>query len=434
MTTRREFLDRVSAPFLLSAVGVPFRMDEELVSRLAALRQDPRPAGEIAGDEAFWGSIARAFTVDRSIVNLNNGGVSPSPTWVQDAMKHHLDFSNKAPAWTMWQILEPQREGVRQRIAREWGVDPEEIAFTRNASEGLQILQFGIDLAPGDELLTTTQDYPRMLTTFRQRERREGVVLRSIELPVPAEDDAEVVRRFEEAITPRTRVILLCHMINLTGQILPVRDVVRMARRHGIPVLVDGAHALAHFDFRLPELECDYYATSLHKWLFAPHGTGLLYIRRERIPGIWPLMAAEASADGDIRKFEEIGTHPAANTLAIAEALTFHQAIGSARKEARLVLLRDRWAHRLLAASDRIRLHTSLRPGRACGIANVQIEGIDSRALGSHLWNRHRIFTTPILHAQFEGLRISPSVYTTLEEIDRFGDAMEAVLRDGLPA
>ena len=227
----------------------------------------------------------------------------------------------------MWDILEPQRESVRKRMAREWGVDPEEVAFTRNASESLQTCQFGYDLEPGDEILTSTQDYGRMITTFKQRERREGVVLKQIELPVPAEDVAEVVRRFEEGITDRTRLILMCHMINLTGQILPVREVVAMARARGIPVIVDGAHALAHFQFTIPELECDNYSTSLHKWLFAPHGTGLLWVRRDQISDLWPLMAAPERMDGDIRKFEEIGTHPAANYLAIAEALTFHQGI-----------------------------------------------------------------------------------------------------------
>jgi selenocysteine lyase/cysteine desulfurase len=348
-------------------------------------------------------------------------------------MKRHLDFSNELPAYTMWQIQEPRREGVRQRMARQWKVDPEEVAFTRNASESLQICQFGFDLEPGDEVLTTTQDYPRMITTFRQRERRDGIVLRQIQIPTPAEDPAEVVRRFEEALTPRTRLILACHMINITGQILPVRDLVAMARRHDVPVIVDGAHALAHFDFTLDELDCDYYSTSLHKWLFAPIGTGLLYVRRDRISDLWPLMAAAEPQREDIRKFEEVGTHPAANHLAIAEALTFHQALGPARKEARLVFLRDRWARRLLE-HDRVRLHTSLKPGLACGIATVQVEGVETPALQSHLWRQHRIYTTPIGHDEFEGLRVSPSVYTTLEEVDRFAEAVEDVLRRGIPA
>ncbi len=428
-TSRRRFL--ASAAALWGASRAP-SLSASATGIARELRAHPGSAAQTAADESFWAHVAQAFTVDRTLVNLNNGGVSPSPAFVQEAMQRHLDYSNKAPTYTMWKVLEPQREGVRARMAREWGVDAEEIAFTRNASEGLQTCQFGYDLSPGDEVLTTTQDYGRMLTTFAQRERREGIKMRQIRIPVPAEDPAEVVRRFEEAITPRTRLILMCHMINLTGQILPVRDVVRMARRHNIPVIVDGAHAMAHFSFKLPDLECDNYSTSLHKWLFAPHGTGLLYVRRDEIPSIWPLMAAPDRMDGDIRKYEEIGTHPAANYLAIGEALTFHQGIGSDRKEARLVHLRDYWAGRLLE-NDRVTLNTSRKPGVACGIANVHVRGLDTALLSNWLWSAHRIITVPIGHEECTGLRISPSVYTMLEELDRFCEAVEWAIRNGLP-
>ena len=428
---RRDFLGAAAA--VVGTASLPaFNRDASAIAR--ELGRHPGSPADTAADETFWAEVARAFTVDRTLVNLNNGGVSPSPSFVQDAMKRHLDYSNEAPTYTMWRILEPQREGVRKRMAREWGVDAEEIAFTRNASEGLQTVQFGYDLNRGDEVLTTTQDYGRMLTTFRQRERREGIVMNQIKVPVPAEDPAEVVRRFEEAITPRTRLILMCHMINLTGQILPVRDIVRMARNRDrpIPVIVDGAHAMAHFPFKLPDLECDNYATSLHKWLFAPHGTGLLYVRKDEIPNIWPLMAAADSRNGDIRKYEEIGTHPAANYLAIGEALTFHQGIGAQRKAARLIYLRDYWADRLLE-NDRVSLNTSQKPGFACGIGNVHVRGLDTAALSNWLWNEHRIINVPIGHEECTGLRISPSVYTTLEELDRFSEAMEWAMEHGLP-
>ena len=378
MHSRRHFLGSLGAP--AAAAGLltvaPIRWNHA-VAAAHELSLTPGSPREIAEDEEFWGEIQQAFTTDRSLVNLNNGGVSPTPAHVLEAMKRDLDFANQIPVYNGWQILEPQREGVRARIAREWGVDAEEVALTRNASEGLQILQFGHDLEPGDEVLTTTQDYGRMVTTFNQRERREGIVMKQIQLPVPAEDNAEVVRRFEEGITDRTRLILMCHMINLTGQILPVKDVVAMARRHNIPVIIDGAHALAHFDFTIAELECDNYSTSLHKWLHAPIGNGLLYVKRDLIPDIWPLMAAAESRDEDIRKFEEVGTHPEATFLAIGEALTFHQLMGGARKEARLVYLRDYWAKQLLE-HDNVHLNTSLMPGFAAGIANVQIKGIET--------------------------------------------------------
>jgi isopenicillin-N epimerase len=285
-------------------------------------------------------------------------------------------------------------------------------------------------------VLATTQDYPHMIATFQQRERREGIVLRQLKLPVPAEDPARIVSLYESNITPRTRLILITHMINLTGQIMPVRDVVAMARRHGIPVIVDGAQSLGHIDFKISDLDCDYFATSLHKWMCAPHGTGLLYVRRDKIRGLWPLMAAPADMGDNIRKFEEVGTQPQANALAIAEALTFHQAIGGARKEARLIYLRDTWTRRLLATGGRIRMQTSLRPAPrlACSIVTFELEGIDTMKLWAHLWDKHRILTGAVVRDEVRGLRISPSVYTTPEELDRFGTVIEQVVRRGLPA
>jgi len=426
----------MSLPAAAAAVGLPLRPVELRASASEIALDLGRHVGsptEIAADEDFWFEVAQAFTVDRTMVNLNNGGVSPSPAWVQDAMKRHLDFSNLAPSYTMWTVLEPQREGVRERMARQWGVDPEEIAFTRNASESLQIMQLGMDFERGDEVLTTTQDYGRMITTFKQRERREGIVLKQIKIPVPAEDPAEIVRLFAEAITPKTKAMLASHMINLTGQILPVTELTALARSHGIPLIIDGAHAMAHFDFSLGDLDVDNYSTSLHKWLFAPHGTGLLYVRRDKIPGIWPLMAAPERMDSDIRKFEEIGTHPAANYLAIGEALSFHQGIGAARKDARLVYLRNYWAEKLLL-NDNAKLHTSLKPGFACGIANLDIEGVAPNDLRDYLWDAHRIIVVSINHAEFQGIRVSPSVYTTLPELDRFVDIVDRVAKNGLPS
>jgi len=430
---RRGFLGVTAIPALAAAGGVAFPAlrwsdVQDVLSELDGYRGSTDVA---AKDEEYWAIIARAFTVDRSLINLNNGGVSPSPAYVQNAVKRHLDYSNEAPVYTMWRILEPQREGIRQRLALEYECDPEEVALTRNASESLQICQLGIDLEPGDEVLTTNQDYPRMITTFQQRERREGIVLRQFSIPTPAEDPAEVVDLYRQNMTANTRMILVCHMINLTGQILPVREIAALGREHGVPVVVDGAHALAHFKFTMADLDCDYYASSLHKWLFAPHGTGFLYVRKDKISDLWPMMAAPETMDSDIRKFEEIGTHPAAGYLAIGEALTFNQGIGAERKEARLVYLRDYWARQLMELEG-VRLHTSLEPGLACGIANVEIEGIAPGDLNAWLWRHHRIITTPIVHPEFQGLRVSPSVYTTLEELDRFVAAMTEVARHGL--
>jgi selenocysteine lyase/cysteine desulfurase len=420
--------------FSTAAVSLPALKNDGLV-RVSAL--DGAAAGRspeaIASDEDFWYQVQQAFTVDRSLVNLNNGGVCPSPRVVQDAMRRHLEFSNQAPVYTMWRVLEPQIESVRQRLAGTFGCDPEEMAITRNASEALEAVQLGLDLRSGDEVLTTDQDYGRMLTTWDQRRRREGVVVKSVPFQTPPPSMQHLVDIFEEAITPRTRVIHFCHITNLSGQIFPVRDICRLARSRGIPTIVDGAHAFAHFPFTRDDLECDYYGTSLHKWLLAPHGTGFLYCKRENIEKVWPLMAAPESMNDNIRKFEEIGTHPAANHNAIAEALTFHQGIGAERKAARLRYLRDRWMKRLDGQPGVI-LHTSYDPAMSCGLANVGLEGVDPGALTTHLWAQYRIIVTPIGHPACTGIRVTPNVYTTLEEIDRFVEAMELVVQKGLPA
>jgi selenocysteine lyase/cysteine desulfurase len=426
---RRQFLGTIAKPAAVASVVManPTLMAKAL-SKIKSATGNPK---NIARDETYWREIQQGYTADRGIVNLNNGGVSPSPAIVQEAMKRHLDFSNTSPAYSMWQILEPQREPVRRRMARFFNCDPEEIALTRNASEGLQICQNGFDLKAGDEVLTTTQDYGRMISTFKQRECRDGIVMKQFKIPIPAENDREIVRLFEDNITPKTKLILMCHMINITGQILPVKKVVNMARKYDIPVIVDGAHTFAHFDFNANDLDCDYYASSLHKWLCAPHGTGMLYVRKEKIADLWPLQAPGECGKDDIRKFEEIGTHPAANYLAIGDALTFHQGIGSKNKEERLFYLRDRWAKRLIK-HNRIKLHTSLKPGKGCAIATVQIKGIDTVDVSKHLWKKYRIFVVAIKHPEFEGCRVTPHVYTTIEEIDRFSDAMEAILKHGV--
>jgi selenocysteine lyase/cysteine desulfurase len=428
---RRSFMGAIGKP--VAAAATVAAIEPTLMNRaLAAVKGVSGSPEDMATDESFWFEIQQGYTADRSMINLNNGGVSPSPAVVQEAMKRHLDFSNTSPAYSMWRILEPQREPIRRRLARFHACDPEEIALTRGASEGLQICQNGFDLEPGDEVLTTTQDYGRMINTFKQRECRDGIVMKEFKIPIPAEEDEEVVRLFKNGITSKTKMILMCHMINITGQILPVKKIVRMARKKGIPVIVDGAHTFAHFDFNAADLDCDYYASSLHKWLCAPHGTGLLYVKKDKIADLWPLQAPGECEMDDIRKFEEIGTHPAANYLAIGDALTFHQGIGSKNKEARMVYLRNRWAEPLLE-NDRIRLHTSLKPGKACGIATVQVEGIDTQHVANHLWNKYRIFVVAIKHPEFEGCRVTPHVYTTIEEIDRFTDAMTDIVKNGVP-
>ena len=401
-----------------------------LRARTAVDRAGDRDPEDVARDETFWREIQLGFTLDRSIVNLNNGGVSPSPRVVHEAYKRYLDISNQSPAYHMWQVLEPNREAVRRQLAASAGCDPEELAITRNASEALQIAQLGLDLAPGDEVLTTNQDYGRCSTRGSSASPRNGIVLKKIAFPVPPPSLADLAARFEAAVTAKTKVIHVCHITNLTGQIFPIQQICRMARARGIRTIVDGAHAYGHFPFALRDLECDYYGTSLHKWLLAPVGTGFLYVRRPLIKDLWPLTPANERLNDDIRKFEEIGTHPAATALSIAEALVFQETIGMPRKAARLRYLRHRWADRL-RTQPRFHIHTSFDPTQAGAIGTVGVDGLTPAAIATTLWDTARIIVTPIVHDDYSGVRVTPNLYTTLDEIDTFVGAMERLKPSG---
>jgi len=331
-----------------------------------------------------------------------------------------------------WQILQPRMDATRIDLAKAFGCDPEEMAVVRNASEANEIMTLGIDLKRGDEVIVTNQNYGRMITTWQQRERRDGIVLKQISFKVPPPSDQYIVDQFKAAITPRTRVIEVTHITNLTGQIMPVREIVRMAKPRGIEVFVDGAHAFAHFPFTRDELDCDFYGTSLHKWLHAPIGAGFLYVRRDKIEKHWPMMASAATQAKDIRKFEEIGTHPQANFNAISTALSFHQQLGAERKIARLRWLRDYWANALMKVSPRVKVLTPLGANVGGAIALVSVDGLEPGKLSGWLYDKHRIVTTVINHAEFTGQRITPSVYTSRSEIERFVEAMTSALRRGI--
>jgi selenocysteine lyase/cysteine desulfurase len=391
-----------------------------------------RSPQEIAEDESYWSLIQRAFDTDRTMINLNNGGVCPTPSHVLEAMIRDLRFTNELPAEHMWRVLEPRIESVRRDLAREFGCDPEEMAITRGASEALEIAILGLDMKRGDEVVISNQNYPRMITTWQQRVRREGIVLKQVAFKVPPPSQSYIAEQFIAAVTPRTRVIELPHITNLTGQILPVRQVVDFAKPRGIEVIVDGAHAFAHFPFTRDDLGADYYGTSLHKWLLAPVGTGFLYVRKEKQKKLWPLMPAAETQDEDIRKYEEIGTHPAANHNAISAALAFHRGIGADRKIARLRYLRDRWAKRLMSESDRVKLLTPLDGEHSGAIGLMTVDGLDFGKLGSWLVSKHRIVNTPIDHPEFKGIRITPNVYTTVDEIDTFSDKVLVAIKHGI--
>lgn len=384
-----------------------------------------------AQDEEFWAQIQQAFALDRNTINFNNGGCSPSPRIVQDALRRQLEFSNQAPSNYMWRVLEPEVESVRMRLAKVFKCDTEEIAITRNASESLETLILGLPLQSGDEVLTTNLDYPRMITTIQQRERRDGVKMVQVKVPSVPKDHRELFNAIRDGITDKTKMLVVSQVSFMNGQIFPIRDIVRLGKERRIPVIVDGAHAFVQYEFDHGDLDCEFYGSSLHKWLMAPIGTGLLYVKKNRIADVWPLMAADKTKDTDIRKFEEIGTHPAANHNAIGEALTFHEMIGMERKEARLRYLRHRWTDRLQDLKN-VRFYTNLDPKHSCALTTVGIEGIKSADLAGWLLAKHSIFVTAIVNDFIDGIRVSPNVYSTVGEVDRLGDAMLIAAKNGI--
>jgi isopenicillin-N epimerase len=428
MHRRRDFL-RLSSGF-----GAVWAMAD--AGRVLIQGTDARPINSGPDNESYWRTVQRAFDVDRSIVNLNNANSSPSPRVVQESLKSKLDYSNRLPVYNRG-LIEATFDRVRQRMAESFGCMPGELALTRNASESMHIAQFGIDLRPGDEVLTTEHDYTRVLWAWGQRLRRDGISVKRISFPLPT-SSGEILDRFERAFTDRTRVVQFCHITNITGQLFPVRELSRLARARGALTIVDGAQALGHIPVSLHDLECDVYAGSLHKWLMAPIGTGLLYVRRDAIDRIWPLQAAIDDVRDNIQKFEEIGTHPAAVRAAIGDALDFHRAIGPERKAARLRYLTLRWAN-ALRAHPRIKVLSDLSDGQTWGLAMVALDGMPSPTLERYMFERHRMLTYGMVSQgphgpsfDFQGLRVSPGVYTTTNEIDRFVDAMHDAAARGV--
>lgn len=384
-----------------------------------------RMDGRNPDDEDFWFSVQQAYAVDRSITNLNNGGVAPAPRSVLDSFFRLTQQANQIPSYEMWRHQEQHIETVRSGLAGLFGCSTEEVAITRNASEALETAQLGIPLERGDEVVVSTQDYPRMLTTWDQRARRDGIVIKKVTFDVPLMNPEQVVRAYEQAITPRTKVLHASQTVFLTGQILPVQELCNLARRHNCISIIDGAHAFAQFPTSRDQIGCDVYGTSLHKWLSGPIGTGMLYVRKPLIERIWPLMAAPPEMDANIRKFEEIGTHSAAMHNALAEAIAFTQAIGLERKAARLRYLHSLWITRMLD-NDNVSFNTNVADAtQQCALINVHIKGVDHGKLCEWLLHKHNIFTVAITHELFSGLRVTPNVYTTVHEMKRFADAME---------
>lgn len=376
----------------------------------------PAPQGE--GEDDFWRQIRAAFAASPTLINLNNGGVCPAPRAALDALDYYNRMCNEAPSYYMWRILDQDREPLRQGLADLAGADPEEIALNRNATEALNTIIFGLNLKAGDEVVLSHFDYPNMMNAWKQREKRDGIRLNWVDLRLPSEDEDYLVNAYVSRFTPRTRVVHLTHIINWCGQILPVRRIADAAHARGIEVIVDGAHSFALLDYRIPDLGCDYFGTSLHKWLCAPFGNGMLWIRRDKIANVWALLSNDKPDGDNIRKFESLGTRSFPAEMATGYSLDLHNLIGTARKQQRLHYLKNYWMERVRDVPG-IRFYTSTDPRWGCAIGVFGIEGLSGNDISEALFRDHKIHTVAIVWQNLDGVRVTPNVYTMESDLDR---------------
>jgi len=411
-TSRRAFL-RCAAAGAAAPVFAP-RVLDALERRIEAFGNPPPAAA--AGDEDYWAEIRRIFPVPADYINLENGYSSPQPGPTWDAFLEHEAAINRGLSFYMRRKKAADLVAVKQRLAALAGCPADEIVITRNTTESLGTVIHGVDLAPGEEAVMCDQDYGSMLEQFRQQARRRGTRCVEIAIPLHPRSDDEVVDTYARAITPRTRLLLVSHMVNITGQVLPVRKIADMAHARGVSVIVDAAHSFAHLEFAVPDLDGDYLGASLHKWLCTPLGAGLLHVKKDKIHTVWPLLGETTVPEDDIRKFERIGTHPSWAVLAIADAIRFHEMIGGERKEARLRYLREYWTDRV---RDMPGVYLNTPDGaRACGIGNLGITGRPPAALADALFDRFGIYTVAIDTVPVKGVRVTPHLYTTTAELD----------------
>lgn len=381
---------------------------------------------EWAQDEDFWARIKLDYTVSPNLLNLNNGGVCPQPKVVQDAHIRFYQYCNEAPSYYMWRILDQGREALREKLADLAGCSADELAINRNATEGLNTVIFGLNLKPGDEVVLTRQDYPNMLNAWKQREKRDGIKLVFLNLDLPSENESALVEQFVRAFTPRTKVVHVTHLINWVGQLLPVRKIADEAHKRGIEVIADGAHSFALFDFKIPDLGCDYFASSLHKWLGAPFGSGLLYIRQNKIKNVWALLSHPEPDGPDIRKFESLGTRSFASEMAIGTAVDYHLSIGAGRKFARAHYLKNYWMERVRDVPG-VKIHTSFKPEWAGAVGLFSIDGLKPAEIDGPLMNKYKIHTVGIDWETIHGVRVTPHLYHSPKDLDRLVAAITAI-------
>ena len=426
MQNRRRFIQQVSLLAGAFSTNSLFNQLHAESFENAIQNKKHLSASALASDEDYWSIIQQSYTVNPNIIILNNGGVSPAPRIVQEALDRYNKLCNEGPSYYMWRILDMGREPLRQKLADLAGCNAEEIAINRNSTEALNTIIYGLNLKTGDEVIGTKQDYPNMIQAYKQRVLREGIVYKQISFNFPIEDDETIVKEFEKNITPKTKIIHVTHVINWVGQIMPVKKIADMAHKYGIEIVCDAAHSFGLLDYKIPDLHCDYFGTSLHKFLSAPIGSGMMWIKKEKIEKIWPLTCNGEPQSSNIRKFETLGTRSFAIEQAIGEAVNFQNGMGSKRKEERIRYLKNYWAEKVKDI-PKVKLHTSLKPAYACAICGVSIDGMKPQELDAALMNDYKIHTVGIVWENISCVRVTPHVYTTLKDLDKLVKAIEEI-------
>lgn len=380
----------------------------------------------LAKDEDFWLKVRQDYKLKPDYINLESGYYNIIPTPTLEALKASMDMINYEGSYYMRTVLEDDKKKVAAKAAAVIGAEGKNVAITRNATESLDLVIMGMDWKAGDEAVYAEQDYGAMQVMFEQVADRYGVVNKVISVPNHPESDEEIVSLYDKAITPKTKLLMVCHMINITGHILPIQKICRMAHSKGVKVMVDGAHCIGHFEFDIKDLECDYYGSSLHKWLSVPLGTGLLYVADEHIDDLWPIFAEGKTEPGDIKRLNHTGTIPMYHNLTIESAIDYYNMLGGARKEARLRYLQEYWTQKV-RNHPRIIVNTPGESHRACGIANVGVEGITPKELATRLLDEYKIYTVAVSTANVHGCRVTPNVFNTTEEMESLVKALKAL-------
>lgn len=414
---KRDFLKKFGGGVLVSTPL--FRNISDLVKPYSQVS-----SYDLARDEGFWAEVRAGYRLKPDYINLENGYYCIQPTEVLEKYLQHAREINYQGSWYMRKDRFRNKKMVANRLADVVGAEHGEVVVTRNTTESLDLVIGGFPWQEGDEAIYAAQDYFSMREMFKLQEQTKGITCQEVSIPNHPKDDKEVVDLYANAITDKTRLIMVCHMVNVTGHILPIRKICDMAHARGVQVMVDGAHAVGHLNFNMKDLDCDYYGSSLHKWLSVPLGAGLLYVRRDRISGLTPLLSSFCCEDGEIRRLNHLGTHPCHTDLAIIDAIEYQDRLGLKRKEERLRYIQRYWSDQVRDL-DHVEVNTPREIHRSCGIANVGIKGMKPHDMAERLLQDYRIWTVAIDGHGVHGCRISPNVYTSTWELDQFVSALK---------